>query len=161
MDFQIRPIQKEDITAIVDLSLLAWEPVFQSFEQVLGPKIFSHIYPDWRKTQAEVVEKYCQPEEGRTILVAEVAVNVAGFLVYELREKEKTGEVILLAVHPDYQKGGIATALNKTALQAMKTAGMQLAEVGTGGDEGHAPARRAYEKVGYIPLPIVRYYQNL
>lgn len=38
---------------------------------------------------------------------------------------------------------------------------MKLAIVGTGGDPGHAPARRSYEKAGYIGLPIVRYYKDL
>ena len=38
---------------------------------------------------------------------------------------------------------------------------MKLAVVGTGGDEGHAPARRSYEKAGYTGLPLVRYYQEL
>jgi GNAT superfamily N-acetyltransferase len=70
-------------------------------------------------------------------------------------------ELSLLAVHPDYQNDGIGTELNIAALQKMKAAGMRLAVVGTGGDEGHAPARSSYEKAGYRPLPLVRYYQDL
>jgi hypothetical protein len=38
---------------------------------------------------------------------------------------------------------------------------MRLAVVGTGGDSGHAPARRTYEKAGYTGLPLVRYYKHL
>ena len=38
---------------------------------------------------------------------------------------------------------------------------MEMAEVMTGGDPGHAPARRSYEKAGYTPLPLVRYYKAL
>ena len=58
-------------------------------------------------------------------------------------------------------ESGIATALNEFALSQMTAAGMKLAVVGTGGDDAHAPARRAYEKVGYIALPIVRYHKAL
>jgi len=36
-----------------------------------------------------------------------------------------------------------------------------LAVVGTGGDPGHAPARRVYEKAGFVGLPLVRYYASL
>ena len=36
-----------------------------------------------------------------------------------------------------------------------------LAVVGTGGDLGHAPARRVYEKAGFVGLPLVRYYARL
>jgi GNAT superfamily N-acetyltransferase len=67
----------------------------------------------------------------------------------------------MLAVHPDHQNRGIGTELNLFALERMKENGMKLVSVGTGGDPGHAPARRSYEKVGYTPLPIVRYYKAL
>jgi hypothetical protein len=46
-------------------------------------------------------------------------------------------------------------------LEKMKASGIQLAIVATGGDPGHAPARRTYEKAGYTALPGVRYYQAL
>jgi hypothetical protein len=38
---------------------------------------------------------------------------------------------------------------------------VRLAIVATGGDPGHAPARRTYEKAGFTPLPLVRYYALL
>jgi GNAT superfamily N-acetyltransferase len=69
--------------------------------------------------------------------------------------------VDLLAVHPDYQNHGIGTDLNNFVLGKMREAGMKLAVVGTGGDPGHAPARRSYEKAGYTGLPLVRYYKDL
>lgn len=75
--------------------------------------------------------------------------------------KDKTGEVELLAVHPDHQNRGIGTELNTFALAKMKESGMNLAVVSTGGDPGHAPARASYEKAGYTALPLVRYYKNL
>jgi GNAT superfamily N-acetyltransferase len=157
----IRAYDERDLDAIVELSLLAWERVFVSFRQVLGSEIYARIYPDWRKSQSEVVESICRDVESYYTLVAEVDGMVAGFLVYELREESATGEVQLLAVHPHYQNGGIGTALNLRALDKMKSAGMRMAEVGTGGEEGHAPARRSYEKAGYTPLPLVRYYKAL
>jgi hypothetical protein len=51
--------------------------------------------------------------------------------------------------------------LNDFALQLFKEQGMKLALVGTGGDPGHAPARRAYERAGYTALPLVNYYKDL
>lgn len=161
MEFQIRAGGDEDIAALVPLSLLAWEPVFDSFRQVLGATIFLRIYPDWQRIQAETVETYCKAREHRTLLVAEVEGKPVGFLAYELRHGDQTGEVMLLAVHPEYQNQGIGTELNDVALAQMKEAGMRLAEVGTGGDPGHAPARRSYEKAGYTALPLMRYYKDL
>ena len=161
MDFDIRPFDDSDIEGVVRLSLLAWVPVFTSFKQVLGPEIYSLIWPDWRTSQSEGVETVCKDGEKNTVWVAELDGTVVGFLAYQLKIKDKVGEVILLAVHPEYQDQGIGTELNIFALKKMKESGMKLAEVGTGGDPGHAPARRSYEKAGYTALPLVRYYKDL
>lgn len=161
MKFSIRPGSNDDIEDLVQLSLLAWAPVFSSFKQVLGEKIYSLIYPDWRRQQREVVERICTDDEKMLVWVAEADGIATGFIVYTLNRKEKTGEVELLAVHPDYQNRGIGTALNQLALEKMKASGMKIATLGTGGDPGHAPARRSYEKAGYTALPLVRYYKDL
>ena len=161
MDLQIRPYSESDLEAIVELSLLAWEPVFEAWQEILGPQLYPiAIYPDWRRSQKEVVEKACMNETWDT-WVAVVDGEVVGFVAYDLNEKSKTGEVRLLAVHPEHQNQGIGTDLNRFALQMLKDGGMRLAVVGTGGDRGHAPARRSYEKAGYTALPLVRYYKEL
>jgi len=44
----------------------------------------------------------------------------------------------------------------------MKARGVRFVRVLTGGDLGHAPARRAYEKAGFTRnLPSVTYYMEL
>ncbi len=159
MNWQIRSFDDKDLTEIVEVSLLAWEPVFVSFKQILGPEIYSFLYPNWRQSQKEGVEAFCKDREKVSVLVAELGGRVVGFLAYQVRGQ--TGEVELLAVHPDYQGLGIGTELNNRALEEMKAAGVVMVEVGTGGDESHAPARRSYEKAGYTALPLVRYYKRL
>ena len=161
MNLNIRLFRAEDLDAIVELSLLAWEPVFRSFEQVLGRNIYKLIWPNWREQQAEGVASVCKDRDKFTVLVADVDGVVAGFIAYELKLEEKKGEVYLLAVHPDYQNRGVGTALNNAALDKMRESGIALVSVETGGDPGHAPARRSYEKAGYTGLPIVRYFQDL
>ena len=160
MDPYIRPFHQDDLEAVVRLSLLAWVPVFCSFKQVLGPEIYSLIWPDWEKSQKEVVETACQAPEKRSVWVAEVDGAVVGFVAIELHDNDKTGEIYLLAVHPDYQNRGIGTDLNVYALERIKESGMKMAVVATGGDPGHAPARRSYEKAGFTGLPLVRYYRS-
>jgi GNAT superfamily N-acetyltransferase len=161
MDVQIRPYTIADHDAVIQLSVLAWEPVFTAWQRILGPDLYPiAIYPDWRTGQSEVVEKVIATEHMHT-WVADTDGVVAGFVCYELNDATKVGEVQLLAVHPDYQNHGVGTQLNLFALQELKKGGMKLAVVGTGGDEGHAPARRAYEKAGYTGLPLMRYYQKL
>ena len=161
MALEIRPLSAGEIEDVVSLSLLAWAPVFRSFEQVLGWRIFSLIYPDWQASQRAAVERLCDESEGNSVWVAAVDGTVAGFIVCSMNDAEKLGEVELLAVHPAYQNQGIGTRLNDFALAQMKARGMALAIAATGGDPGHAPARKAYEKAGYTGLLLVRYYKAL
>src|SRR5919199_1782690 len=161
MNIQIRHLRADDIEDVLQLSLLAWAPVFRSFEQVLGPAIYAKIYPDWETSQRAAVDEVLRDGEKYTVWVAEHEQTIVGFIAYTLSLTERVGEVYLLAVHPAYQNRGIGTELNLFALERMKEAGMALAEVHTGGDAGHAPARRSYEKAGYTVLPIVHYYKAL
>lgn len=161
MNLIIRPFTPSDIEDIVQLSLRAWEPVFHSFEQVLGRRIFLMLYPDWPSNQRAVVEKICLDEVQNHTFVAEVDEKVVGFISFSYHAEERAGEVELLAVDPQDQNQGIGTALNKFVLEQMRQRGWKLAVVGTGGDSGHAPARRCYEKAGFTGLPLVRYYQAL
>jgi hypothetical protein len=46
----IRPVRDRDVKDLVELSWLAWEPIFGSFEGILGPDIYPIIYPDWKKS---------------------------------------------------------------------------------------------------------------
>jgi ribosomal protein S18 acetylase RimI-like enzyme len=107
------------------------------------------------------VEGVCSDGSKTVVWAAEADGTVAGFIAYRLHSEDQSGEVELLAVHPDYQNRGIGTTLNNWALEQMKASGMRLAVVGTGGDPSHAPARRSYEKAGYTALPLVRYYKDL
>lgn len=161
MNLTIRPFQSTDTPQLVHITLLAFEPIFQSFRLILGPAIYNRLYPDWRQTQKSGIESICKDVEATPLLVAELDGTIIGYLAYTLNLQDKTGEVQLLAVHPDYQNQGTGTRLNLAALEAMKAAGMRLAVVGTGGDPSHAPARKSYRKAGYTPLPLVRYYQDL
>jgi len=86
---------------MVELAVLAWKPVFRSFEQVLGPSIYALLYPDWHNRQRDAVERVCADSK-MSVWVADVGSVVARFIAYEMDLPEGTGEVDLLAAHPDY-----------------------------------------------------------
>ena len=111
MSLHIRPVRDDDIEDLARLSLLAWRPIFSSFEQILGPEIYPIIYPDWLKTQREAVETVCKDGEETLVWVGTVDGIVVGFVAYKLH-KDETGEVYLLAVHPECQNDGIGAELN-------------------------------------------------
>jgi len=160
MNLTIRHASEDDIEDLIELTLLAFKPIFKSFAQILGPEIFLILYPDWKAAQTEVVESELSNED-ITVWLGELDGKVVGLITQKLNKESKMGEVRFLAVHPDYQNQGIGSTLNVFVVEQMKRAGMSAAMISTGGDPSHAPARRTYEKAGYIPLPIVNYYQKL
>jgi GNAT superfamily N-acetyltransferase len=94
--------------------------------------------------------------------VAIVHGGIVGFVSFSLNEATRTGEIGLNAVHPDHAGQGIGTAMYEFVMERMKRSGMAVATVGTGGDPGHLPARRAYEKAGFGPaVPSLYLYKLL
>src|SRR5215211_3401407 len=156
----IRPSAPADIATVVEFSLRAWAPVFESFRSVLGERVYQALYPDWTTPQARDVEAICQ-DDTATVWVAEQQGRPVGFVAARIDADSRTGEIYMLAVDPLVQRQGIGTALTSFAVQRLRDAGVGLAVVGTGGDLGHAPARRVYEKAGFVGLPLVRYYASL
>jgi ribosomal protein S18 acetylase RimI-like enzyme len=156
----IRPLAAADVAAVVEFSLRAWAPVFESFRAVLGDRVYQALYPDWASSQARDVEAVCQDETTK-VWVAEQLGRPVGFVALRIDADARMGEIYMLAVDPHVQRQGIGTALTSFAVRRLRAAGVRLAEVGTGGDPGHAPARRLYEKAGFVGLPLVRYYARL
>lgn len=160
MIFTIREAQTSDLDALKEFTEQAFEPIFESFLKIMGTDIFALAYPDWRTLQRNLVETMFNDEK-IFVCVADKEGVAVGLVCYTLNQEEKSGEIQFLVVHPDYQNDGIGTALNDYTLQKMRDAGIKLAVVGTGGDVAHAPARRAYEKSGFVALPSVWYFKKL
>jgi GNAT superfamily N-acetyltransferase len=156
----IRALAEDDVDGVVAFALRAWAPVFASFRTVLGEEIYRRVYPDWRSSQAREVAGLCRGYLDTT-WVAEVGGRPVGFIVVIFDREARSADIETLAVDPDHQRRGIATALMEFAFDRMREAGVRVAAVGTGGDPGHEPARRAYEKAGFTALPLVRYYRSL
>lgn len=157
----IREIHADDLDTVKQFTVRAFEPIFASFAQIMGANIFSTVYPDWKALQSSLVDMFYKDEKSR-VWVADVNGEPVGLIVYQLNKGgDHIGEIEFLVVHPDYQNDGVGTALNNYVLSKFRAAGMKVAVVGTGGDPSHAPARKAYEKVGFKPLPNVWYFQHL
>ncbi|MGI8416642.1 MAG: GNAT family N-acetyltransferase [Nakamurella sp.] len=62
---------------------------------------------------------------------------------------------------PSRRNQGIGTALLRHALDNIRRDDLRFVELGTGGDEFHAPARRLYEAFGFHPIPMTGYLRRL
>jgi GNAT superfamily N-acetyltransferase len=154
---EIREFRDDDLDAIVEFSVRAWEPIFASFRQVLGDPIFFRLYPDWETDQAEAVRAGCT-NEAHDVFVAVADGRPVGFSTVALNAfHEGMGVVDMIAVDPDYQRRGIAARLMDRSIEHMQERGMDIVAVGTGGDPGHAPARALYEERGFTLIPAARY----
>lgn len=88
--------------------------------------------------------------------------QVTGFVAATIRDQQRLlGEVVMLAVDPEDQECGVGTALTHYATAWLRQSGMRVAMIGTGGDRGHTPARRVYEKADYQLIPMARYFKAL
>jgi ribosomal protein S18 acetylase RimI-like enzyme len=152
----IRAATSDDEDRIVELSLRAWEPVFASMAEVVGPTLFPALFTDdWRRYQEDDVRRACRTYR---VWVAEEDGEVAGFTAVDLPDGEPHGEIYMLAVDPNQQSKGVGLQLTQHAIDRIQEAGRSLVIVNTGGDPGHAPARATYERAGFTAMPSVSYY---
>src|SRR5205823_14958046 len=96
-----------------------------------------------------------------TVSVAVDGTAVLGFVSVVIDPGAGSGVIDMIAVDPAAQRHGIARALTEHVLAQLRGAGCTLAQVATGGDAGHAPARALYAAMGFTALPLVRYYREL
>jgi GNAT superfamily N-acetyltransferase len=158
----VRAYEESDLEPIVELSLRAWKPVFESMRTVLGDAIFARLHqPDWTTLQAQAVRTSCTSGD-YDVFVAVADDRPVGFATVALNAfHDGMGVVDMIAVDPAYQQRGIATHLMNRCAEHMRANGMDIAAVGTGGDPGHAPARALYQALDYSPLLGVRYLKLL
>lgn len=155
----IRPYLDRDADAVVHLSLRAWAPVFASIEQAMDAAVYDVFYPEgWRKSQQAAVQTALAEQD---VWVAEHNGTPVGFVSVVLHRDDRMGEIYMIAVDPEHQRKGVGRALIEHAADWMREAGMEVAMVETGGDPGHAAARRMYTKTGFQVLPVARFFKKL
>ncbi len=156
----IRRLVEADVEPVVGFSLAAWEPVFAGVAAELGAAVNRMLFPDWRAAQARAVEAVCRSPE-HEVWVAVDGGRPVGFVAVRQVEEDaaRAGEIDVVAVDPRRQRAGVGAALVRHALEEIRSSGLGLAVLGTGGDEGHAPARALYESLGFRPYRHVRYYK--
>lgn len=168
----IRALDPRDVEDVVALAVKAWAPVFRSIENTMGPAVFRRVYPDWQASHAAAVRAECL-DPGVDVWVATGArpshpphsssTSPLGFVAVRMTTEDaaQVGDIEMIAVDPARQGEGIGDALMARAVAEIAARGVDLAVIGTGGDPGHAPARALYERHGFTPFPLVRYYREL
>lgn len=158
----IRPATLDDIPAIREIGELAWTPVFEEMRRRLGDELFDLTRPRGVKAKPDQLEEFVRAYPEWTI-VTEVDGQVAGFATWHPAQGVAgLAELSNNAVHPDFQGRGIARRQYLYLFDVLRQEGYKFVRVTTGLDDAHAPARKAYEAVGFDrELPVVTYYREL
>jgi len=156
-----RPVEPADVELICEIAVKAWQPIFASYRRLLGDELFEALHTGWEARKADQVRQAAL-HRSDCVYVTEVDGEVVGFSTFLLDEKTRLGTLGNNAVDPKCQARGVGSFQHEQAMERMRQRGMRFAKVTTGLDEGHAPARRSYEKVGFDrSTPDVTYYRHL
>lgn len=149
LNVAMRPAAAADLPHLQRIRQAAFEPVFAAFRTMLGDELYQRVQAREVEAQHALLASLCTADSGWEVHVAEVPGTVVGFVAIQLDHARGIGEIGLNAVHPAHAGRGFGTSMYRFALARMKAAGMRAATVSTGGDDGHAAARRAHEKAGF------------
>ncbi len=157
----MRAYQHQDLDWLMDVANRAWRPIHAAYRKAYGDALFERLVPNVLYRKGEELKGFCQANPG-SVFICEEGGRRVGFLTIQFDNQRRIGEIGNNAVDPDCGLKGIGQQMYRFALEQFRAQGMEYAMVHTGLDEGHAPARRAYERAGFnISHSDINYYLDL
>ena len=144
MDIKIRRATLADADAVARITYHGWKPIYDGYKEALGEEIYETAFGGALETKMEKMKEVVAEDR---VFVAEADGIICAFASYVI--EGKVGALKENSVLPDYKGRGIAGMLHRTLLDLFRENGCTVARVMTGLDDAHAPARRAYEKLGF------------
>jgi ribosomal protein S18 acetylase RimI-like enzyme len=158
----IRPFAEPDLAQVLDLTIETFGPFHEgSFRPLVGEFVFANQDAGWRDDYRDRIPKLHDPEANKQVAVAEVDGVIAGYVAWTVDPAARNGEITYLAVSSAHRRYRAGTALCEHAFSEMRARGAEVAVIGTGGDDFHAPARALYESLDCTMLPTAVYYKQL
>lgn len=151
MDCLIRPLRPEDIARIEDIAVAAWAPIYEHYQELQQQALGAVARPARLESKRQQVRDFATSHPD-WVLVSELSGEVVGFITYTFDREHKIGVIGNNAVAPEHCGKGIGSKQYAKVLEIFRAQGMIFAAVTTGLDDAHAPARRAYEKAGFVPV---------
>jgi GNAT superfamily N-acetyltransferase len=162
---ELRRATPQDAAAIATVHVAAWQIAYRGLlpDDVLDRLDTQRRAADWVPLLADVDQHH---------LVIASGDGVCGFVSCgpardDDLDRERTGEIYAIYVTPSRWRRGLGRRLCAAAIDTLESAGCQ--EITLWVFEGHSPARRFYEALGFqpdgatrvevrgVPLTVVRY----
>jgi len=157
----IREYREADFPRMVQIAKVAWAPIFEGFREQLGDDLYRLLFDNKFQDKEYQLRQKTTAEPGE-ILICERNGEIVGFLTYFLDQDRKVGVITNNAADTTCGEKGIGQEMYQAILERFRQLGMLTASVNTGLDEGHGPARRAYERAGFkAHLDSVTYFVKL
>jgi ribosomal protein S18 acetylase RimI-like enzyme len=157
----IRPYKPEDIKTITEIANRAWQPIYKMYREALGEELFDILFPDPDNEKGNQIKNHCS-KHPEWVFICSENDQIAGFITFWLDEEKKIGNIGNNAVDPNWRLKGIGQQMYKAVFEYFRRQGMAYANVRTGLDYAHTPARKAYEKAGFnINHKDIDYYMKL
>ena len=154
----IRTCTTRDLDALTALTIKTFRPYFEdTCRPMVGDVVFANQHGRWEDDYREMVPALHDPEHHKHAAVAESGGSIAGYVAWNLEPAGRHGEIHILAVDAGLRGSGLGRRLCEHALAHMKSLGVEVAQISTGGDPFHDPARRLYEGLGFTAVPVAAY----
>ena len=152
---EIRSFRPHDWPGIEEITRLIWSiGVDCARQQRYGFMVGGKSWAD-RKAASLKAEIDANPADWYVMVSAD---RVIGFCSLSADASTGIGEIGHNGMHPDFQCRGYGSRQIRFMLDELRRRGMKIAELRTCLNEGHAPARRMYERAGFEPLMDHRTY---
>ncbi len=162
-EITIRPFKPGDLQTAQDISVGRYEKIYAVLRGRIGEAMFEQVRPHAEQAKRDAVARQAAEHPEWFVIAEDGNGSIIGFATYHLDEAHKVGIIGNNAVAKDCGLKGVGQALYAELFRRFREAGMTAAQVATGLDDGHAPARRAYIRAGFDPVGIesVTYYKKL
>jgi ribosomal protein S18 acetylase RimI-like enzyme len=161
----LREARREDLPAIDALTVEGYAAIQESYVSMLGEETYEAVP---HRPELTWEERKCAQnrdlfdEHPAQVWVLERDGVVFAYVTFWLFPEQSYGQIDNNAVARVDAGQGWATFMYRHVLERFRSLGLRFAHVYTGLDDAHAPARRAYEEVGFErQVPVVEYWQDL
>lgn len=156
----MREYKAEDLQAVMAIANAGWKEIRKMSRAALGDKIADMLNPAG-DAESKGLQVKDQIDSGLySIAVCEHENEIVGFVTY--KHDGTFGEICNNAAKIGIGLKGIGQTMYQFVLDDFRKAGVKVVKVTTGMDYAHAPARKAYERAGFVKhLDSTTYFMEL